>query len=188
MRMQWQRIIGAAAAVSALGIMIGCAELPDSDGRATAATAVDAACDTPHPSLMAPERYAGLENPVPATPDNLRAGRRLYTQDATPVTCASCHGTEGKGDGPLAGYVDPPPTDLTCLDRASGVSDGQLFWVIENGSAYNTETRDTVKRPGRRARPTAMRAHRFTLSRTQIWQLVLYMRSLAGATNTNAQR
>lgn len=186
--MQWQRRITVAAAAGALGIVTGCAEMPESDGRATATTAVEAACNTPHPSLMAPERYAGLENPVPATPDNLRVGRRLYEQDATPVACAICHGAEGEGDGPLAGYVDPPPTDLTCLDRASGVSDGQLFWVIENGSAYNTEAQDTVKRPGRRARPTAMRAHRFTLSRTEIWQLVLYMRSLAGATSTSAQR
>jgi mono/diheme cytochrome c family protein len=27
--------------------------------------------------------------------------------------CASCHGTSGRGDGPAAGALSPPPTDLT---------------------------------------------------------------------------
>jgi mono/diheme cytochrome c family protein len=35
--------------------------------------------------------------------------------------CASCHGAGGKGDGPAAGALVPPPTDLTksCLPRAA---------------------------------------------------------------------
>jgi mono/diheme cytochrome c family protein len=32
--------------------------------------------------------------------------------------CASCHGVDGRGDGPAAGALSPPPTDLTRL-RAS---------------------------------------------------------------------
>jgi len=27
--------------------------------------------------------------------------------------CASCHGVDGRGDGPAAGALVPPPTDLT---------------------------------------------------------------------------
>jgi len=27
--------------------------------------------------------------------------------------CASCHGTDGRGDGPAAGALQPPPSDLT---------------------------------------------------------------------------
>jgi len=37
--------------------------------------------------------------------------------------------------------------------------DGQLFWVIQNGS-----------------RGTAMPAHKFFLDKEQIWQLILYIR------------
>jgi mono/diheme cytochrome c family protein len=29
--------------------------------------------------------------------------------------CASCHGVEGRGDGPAAAALSPPPTDLTRL-------------------------------------------------------------------------
>lgn len=42
-------------------------------------------------------------------------GRELYRR-----YCASCHGVEGKGDGPVAGAVVPPPTDLTTLSERWG--------------------------------------------------------------------
>jgi mono/diheme cytochrome c family protein len=31
--------------------------------------------------------------------------------------CASCHGVDGKGDGPLANLLTPKPTDLTLLAK-----------------------------------------------------------------------
>ena len=34
--------------------------------------------------------------------------------------CASCHGDEGKGDGIVAGFMTPKPTDLTQLTKAHG--------------------------------------------------------------------
>src|SRR5262245_59283715 len=34
--------------------------------------------------------------------------------------CASCHGTDGKGDGPAAAALDPKPTDLTMLAKNNG--------------------------------------------------------------------
>lgn len=33
------------------------------------------------------------------------------------VYCASCHGTEARGDGTLAAYLTVPPTDLTRLSK-----------------------------------------------------------------------
>ncbi|HZP42239.1 MAG TPA: cytochrome c [Candidatus Binatia bacterium] len=36
------------------------------------------------------------------------AGEALYRR-----YCASCHGLEGRGDGPAAGALSPKPTDLT---------------------------------------------------------------------------
>ena len=34
--------------------------------------------------------------------------------------CASCHGPEGRGDGPLAASLKRPPADLTSLARTAG--------------------------------------------------------------------
>ncbi len=42
-------------------------------------------------------------------------GEQLYRR-----YCASCHGESGRGDGPLAASLAPPPTDLTRLASGSG--------------------------------------------------------------------
>lgn len=34
--------------------------------------------------------------------------------------CASCHGSEGKGDGPIAPVLVRPPSDLTTIARRNG--------------------------------------------------------------------
>jgi mono/diheme cytochrome c family protein len=34
--------------------------------------------------------------------------------------CASCHGVDGKGDGPAAPALKTPPTDLTLLAQKNG--------------------------------------------------------------------
>ena len=55
-------------------------------------------------------------------------GRREYER-----SCASCHGTSGKGDGVLAGLLIKNPPDLTQLSRTNqGVFPFQrLYQVIE---------------------------------------------------------
>lgn len=42
-------------------------------------------------------------------------GERLYWQH-----CATCHGPEGRGDGPLAPALKSKPRDLTRLQQANG--------------------------------------------------------------------
>jgi mono/diheme cytochrome c family protein len=34
--------------------------------------------------------------------------------------CASCHGVSGRGDGPVAASLQPPPADLTGIARRAG--------------------------------------------------------------------
>jgi mono/diheme cytochrome c family protein len=45
---------------------------------------------------------------VPASAAEAAGGELLYRR-----YCASCHGVTGRGDGPVAGALQPPPTDLT---------------------------------------------------------------------------
>ena len=47
-------------------------------------------------------------------PDQLE-GERVYE-----ANCESCHGLSGKGDGELAGGLNPAPSDLTGLAAANG--------------------------------------------------------------------
>ncbi|MFZ4986062.1 MAG: c-type cytochrome [Blastocatellia bacterium] len=45
-------------------------------------------------------------------------GRRLYAQ-----YCASCHGMDGKGAGPVAASLKVAPTDLTMIAKSHGSFD-----------------------------------------------------------------
>ena len=55
----------------------------------------------------------------------------------------------------------PPPRNFTCSEMMKGIADGQLYWIIKNGS------------PG-----TGMPAFG-SLPDDQVWQLVRYIRSLS---------
>lgn len=58
------------------------------------------------------------------------------------TNCATCHGTSGKGDGPVGAALQPPPRDFTIAefkldankDGKPG-SDEDLLLVIANGAA-----------------------------------------------------
>ncbi len=47
--------------------------------------------------------------------DPIAAGRRIYT-----TRCASCHGIDGRGDGPVAPALRVAPPDLTWLAERRG--------------------------------------------------------------------
>lgn len=64
----------------------------------------------------------------PADPPDYARGRELYAQ-----LCASCHGDEGRGDGPAGAGLDPPPIDFTDRERADERSVFALYQVIEQG-------------------------------------------------------
>jgi mono/diheme cytochrome c family protein len=89
-------------------------------------------------------------------------GAQLYA-----TLCASCHGVAGHGDGPAAGALVPPPTDLT----KSTLNVAELMRVIDG--------RRTVRAHGSAAMPVwgrvfeqamegSSRAHRDSLRQTQM--------------------
>ena len=48
--------------------------------------------------------------------------------------CASCHGSEGKGDGPLAASLTRPPADLTRIaERNDGRFDERAVMAVVDG-------------------------------------------------------
>jgi mono/diheme cytochrome c family protein len=80
--------------------------------------------------LAIPAAARNLQNPVPASAENLR-GALLHFADH----CASCHGNDGSGDTMLGRGLYPKPPDLR-LPESQKLSDGELFWVIENGVRF----------------------------------------------------
>jgi mono/diheme cytochrome c family protein len=67
-------------------------------------------------ALSAPSILAVAQKPnivaVPAPRTSATSGQEMYK-----AYCASCHGQAGKGDGPVAGALKTPPTDLTHLSE-----------------------------------------------------------------------
>jgi len=72
---------------------------------------------------------AGIElaNPLGATAPVLAKGKALYE-----IYCLVCHGAEGKGDGPIAAKIPPPPSYRS--ERLLGYPPGRIFHVITMGA------------------------------------------------------
>jgi len=109
----------------------------------------------------APDEFLKLKNPLKSDSKNLFAGESLFHTDAQPTACKICHGSTGNGMGMMAPGLNPPPRNFSCSETMKNISDGQMFWVVKNGSP-----------------DTGMVAYK-SLSDVQVWQIILYLRTLA---------
>ncbi len=125
---------------------------------------VSGICPQNRKTSEAPSRYLKKKNPISPTPGNIENGKRLFSRDAKPTACKLCHGARGNGNGSLARRLDPPPRNFTCAEVMRDLPDGQLFWIIQNGS-----------------RGTAMPPHKATLKPAEIWQLILFIKQFLRA-------
>lgn len=97
------------------------------------------------------------QNPLSTSQANLAAAMKIYSDQ-----CANCHGDGGKGDGSDAMMYDPAPSDLTDAAKMNKLTDGEIYYQITEG-----------RKP--------MPSFKKKLSEEQRWQLVIFVRSLAGA-------
>jgi cytochrome c553 len=115
-------------------------------------------CPQTRGTSPAPEPYAGMKNILPATKENIAAGKLLFHEGVQPIPCETCHGFKGDGFGVIFARMQPYPRDFTCYQTMNEMSDGQLFWIIKHGSH------------GTRMKPFKK------LEEDQIWQLAHYVR------------
>ena len=101
------------------------------------------------------------KNPLPATPTFIEKGKALFQGKAF---CVTCHGRDGKG---LGGDIEPgtlkgpSPRDFTDQDWQAARTDGELLWILKNGS-----------------KGTAMAPFiPLILTEEEAWQVLLYVRS-----------
>jgi mono/diheme cytochrome c family protein len=76
---------------------------------------------------MTPTRYKTLLNPVRSSPEVIAEGKAHFADH-----CASCHGNDGGGQTPMGRGLYPKAPDMR-LARTQGLSDGEIFYIIENG-------------------------------------------------------
>lgn len=96
-----------------------------------------------------------LRDPEPVTDAAVAHGRALYREH-----CIACHGERGRGNGPTAAGLDPPPADLVL--HVPLHTEGELFYMI-----------------GRGVPNSAMPAWRSVLTERERWEIVQYLRLLA---------
>jgi mono/diheme cytochrome c family protein len=80
---------------------------------------------------MAIARHAkSLTNPTQPTDDVVAEGRAHFADH-----CATCHANNGSGDTPMGRGMWPKAPDMR-LAKTQDLSDGELFWIIENGVRF----------------------------------------------------
>jgi len=75
-------------------------------------------------------RAKSLTNPVEYSGEIIADGRAHFADH-----CATCHANDGSGDTPIGRGMWPKPPDMR-LKRTQNLSDGELFWIIENGIRF----------------------------------------------------
>ena len=116
-------------------------------------------CPQIRKTVQAPDNILIQKNPLEKNGEVLYAGESLFQIEAQPTACKICHGVTGNGLGIMAQGLNPPPRNFTCRSTMESISDGQLFWIIRNGS------------PG-----TGMPAFK-NLKDREIWKIVRYLRT-----------
>ena len=101
------------------------------------------------------EAAISLHNPFKPTHKRLARGNKLFE-----MSCAPCHGSDGKGDGSVRFLLTLPPANLTRAEPTER-SDGYIYSTIRDGSI-------------------TMPAYGDALSPDERWDVVLYVRQLQG--------
>ena len=123
-------LIGLAAVGMALAMAIAALVLHDGLSAKATPTRVEAFVARNARHLAIPRNARLLENPVLDSPEIQREARLHFADH-----CAICHGNDGSGDTPIGDGLYPKPPDLR-LPATQNLSDGELFWIIENGVRF----------------------------------------------------
>lgn len=102
---------------------------------------------------IAPSYADTLINPFTSNEKIIADGKKIYES-----ACWTCHGMDGRGDGPASKELKPKPADHTSANIQKQ-SDGAIFWKMSKGRGEMVPLEKS-------------------LSKQQRWKLVCYIREL----------
>jgi len=121
-------IIGVALLAVAFGIVISI--LHDGLSARATPTRLEAVLARNARHLAIPSNARLAQNPVLDSPEDLREARLHFADH-----CAICHANDGSGHSEIGDGLYPKPPDLR-LPQTQNLTDGELFWIIENGVRF----------------------------------------------------
>jgi mono/diheme cytochrome c family protein len=152
---RWNLILLLLVLAAALAIAAGISMLHNGLSARATPTAMEAMLARNARHLAIPANARNEHNPVLASDLTLHQARAHFADH-----CAACHGNDGGGDTMYGKGLYPKPPDLR-LPETQKLSDGELFWIIENGIRF-----------------TGMPAFGGHGSQEDSWKLVLFIRHL----------
>lgn len=114
-------LIGIGAVAAAAMFMAGGISAKQEPGRLESAVAPRLR------SMAIPQSARSVANPVPASPEAVKAGMEHYADH-----CAICHANDGSGDTEMGRHLYPRVPDMRQA-QTQNLTDGELFYIIENG-------------------------------------------------------
>jgi mono/diheme cytochrome c family protein len=121
-------LIGVTIAGTAIAATVSI--LHDGLSSRAAPTAMEVALARNVRHLAIPSAARTAQNPLLDSAEDLRDARRHFADH-----CAVCHANDGSGDSMMGNGLYPKPPDLR-RSPTQELSDGELFWIIENGVRF----------------------------------------------------
>lgn len=106
-----------------------------------------------------PQEYKVMANPLTADSETIQAGKLVYDKK-----CFLCHGRTGLGDGPRGRMSKTFPGDFSS-EAFQNYTDGEIFYQTKFGRGE-------------------MPAFEKQSSDTEIWSMVLYMRTMGSGSGS----
>ena len=123
-------LLGIALVGIAIAIVIAASVLHGGLSAKATPTSLEAFVARNARHLAIPRNARLTQNPVLDAPEIQREARLHFADH-----CAICHGNDGIGDTPIGNGLYPKPPDLRKA-ATQELSDGELFWIIENGVRF----------------------------------------------------
>ena len=111
------------------------------------------------PQTTVPAEAKKMKAAFASSPAAIEAGKVLYAK-----YCRFCHGNTGAGDSTMAPKT-MKPSNLTDAVWTRGGTEGELFWIIQNGAPPKYD----------------MKGLKGKITDADTWNLVHFVRSLRGA-------
>lgn len=127
---RWNLILVVLVLAAGLAIAAGVSMLHNGLSARATPTAMEAMFARNARHLAIPANARDEHNPIAASGETLAEARAHFADH-----CATCHGNDGSGNTMYGKGLYPKPPDLRATETQK-LSDGELFWIIENGVRF----------------------------------------------------